>query len=307
MPEKVKAIGIPFITFFLFLSAWAAVAPQIKTNLGNVPGPAQVFGQVQSLAGEFWNEKTKEKEFYAKEKQRIEKKRAENPGAEIKGHKYSGRPTFPNQIITSLVTVFTGFLLASIFAVPIGILCGLNRTLMTALNPIIQVFKPVSPVAWLPIVTMIVSAVYTTPKPWLEKSFIISAITVSLCAIWPTLVNTALGVASIDKDYLNVARVLQLKFFTKIFKIVLPAAMPYIFAGLRISLGVGWMVLIAAELLAQNPGLGKFVWDEFQNGSSQSLARIMVAVFTIGIIGFILDRMMVMLHKAVSFNQQAAS
>ena len=126
---------------------------------------------------------------------------------------------------------------------------------------------------------------------------------------WPapveraTLINTALGVASIDNDYINVARVLQLSPVKKTFRILLPATLPLIFTGLRISLGVGWMVLIASEMLAQNPGLGKFIWDEFQNGSSQSLARIMVAVFTIGIIGFILDRVMVELQKLVSFEK----
>lgn len=297
-----KAVASPALTFSVFLLIWAAAASQIKTNLGIVPGPVEVWGQVLSLASEYKEEKNKEKEFYVREKERVEKKQAENPGQEIKARKFSGKPTFPDQIATSLITVFTGFLIAALIAIPVGILCGLSKPLMTALNPLIQIFKPVSPVAWLPIVTMIVSAVYTVPQPWLEKCFIISAFTVTLCSLWPSLVNTALGVASIDKDYLNVARVLQLKLSTKIFKIVLPSAMPYIFAGLRISLGVGWMVLIAAELLSQNPGLGKFVWDEFQNGSSQSLARIMVAVFTIGIIGFILDRIMVMLHKAVSFN-----
>ncbi|MCA9406203.1 MAG: ABC transporter permease subunit, partial [Candidatus Omnitrophica bacterium] len=157
------------------------------------------------------------------------------------------------------------------------------------------------------IVTMIVSAVYVTNEGMFEKSFITSAITVSLCSLWPSLLNTALGVSSIDKDYINVARVLRLNVFTKIFKIVLPSSLPFIFTGLRISLGVGWMVLIAAEMLAQNPGLGKFVWDEFQNGSSQSLARIMVAVLTIGIIGFMLDRIMVVFQKAVSFNKEQIS
>jgi nitrate/nitrite transport system permease protein len=123
----------------------------------------------------------------------------------------------------------------------------------------------------------------------LPKSFLISAVTVTLCSLWPTLINTALGVASIDKDLINVGRVLQLD-LDQDRKLVLPSALPLIFTGLRLSLGVGWMVLIAAEMLAQNPGLGKFVWDEFQNGSSQSLAKIMVAVLTIGIIGFLLDR-----------------
>ena len=128
----------------------------------------------------------------------------------------------------------------------------------------------------------------------------ISAITVTLCSLWPTLINTALGVASIDKDLLNVGRVLQLSPGRKLTKLVLPSALPLIFTGMRLSLGVGWMVLIAAEMLAQNPGLGKFVWDEFQNGSRQSLARIMVAVLTIGLIGFLLDRIMLALQTAVS-------
>jgi nitrate/nitrite transport system permease protein len=114
-------------------------------------------------------------------------------------------------------------------------------------------------------------------------------------------VNTAIGVNSIDKDHLNVARVLNLGAMTRVRKIVIPSSLPYIFAGLRISLGVGWMVLIAAEMLAQNPGLGKFVWDMFQNGSSSTLARIMVAVFTIGIIGFLLDRIMITLQRLVSY------
>jgi nitrate/nitrite transport system permease protein len=185
-------------------------------------------------------------------------------------------------------------------AVPLGVLAGLSKTVNAAINPLVQIFKPVSPLAWLPIVTMVVSAVYVSADPMLEKSFITSAITVTLCSLWPTLINTALGVASIDKDLMNVGRVLQLAWFTQVFRIVLPSALPLIFTGLRLSLGVGWMVLIAAEMLAQNPGLGKFVWDEFQNGSSESLARILVAVFTIGIIGFLLDRIMLALQAAVT-------
>jgi len=182
----------------------------------------------------------------------------------------------------------------------------LSKTVMRALNPLIQVFKPVSPLAWLPIVTMVVSAVYATNSAWMPKSFLISAITVSLCSLWATLINTALGVASVNTDYINVARVLQLSPLKKTFKVLLPATLPLIFTGLRISLGVGWMVLIASEMLAQNPGLGKFIWDEFQNGSSQSLAKIMVAVFTIGLIGFVLDRIMVELQKRVSYEGYAA-
>jgi nitrate/nitrite transport system permease protein len=127
---------------------------------------------------------------------------------------------------------------------------------------------------------------------------------VSLCSLWPTIINTTLGVSSIDKDLLNVAKVLQLGWGTKLVKLVLPSSLPLIFTGLRLSLGVGWMVLIASEMLAQNPGLGKFIWDEFQNGSSESLARILVAVFTIGIIGFLLDRVMLTVQSLVSFGDK---
>jgi nitrate/nitrite transport system permease protein len=149
--------------------------------------------------------------------------------------------------------------------------------------------------------TMVVSALYVSADPVFEKSFINSAITVTLCSLWTTVINTAVGVASIDKDLLNVAKVLQLKKSTQLTKLVLPSALPYIFTGMRLSLGVGWMVLIAAEMLAQNPGLGKFVWDEFQNGSSESLSKIMVAVFTIGLIGFLLDRVMLALQSAFTY------
>jgi nitrate/nitrite transport system permease protein len=136
-----------------------------------------------------------------------------------------------------------------------------------------------------------------------ERAVLISAITVALCSLWPTLINTTVGVASVDKDLLNVSRVLRLSWLAKVGRIVLPSSLEMIFTGLRLSLGVGWMVLIASEMLAQNPGLGKFVWDEFQNGSSQSLARIMVAVFTIGVIGFLLDRVMLTLQQLVSWRE----
>ena len=132
----------------------------------------------------------------------------------------------------------------------------------------------------------------------------VSAVTVTLCSLWPTLINTALGVSSIDRDLVNVSRVLKLSTWTTIRKVVLPSSLPLIFTGLRLSLGVGWMVLIAAEMLAQNPGLGKFVWDEFQNGSSDSLSRILVAVLTIGIIGFALDRLMYALQTAFTFGSR---
>jgi len=299
------SIGVPVLAIAAFLLLWSVGARQIDTSLGQVPGPAMVWEQSKSLLKEHIDERAKADAFYARQRARNAAILQKNPQANVRMVDYTGKPTYLDQIMTSLKTVFMGFLIATIIALPIGIVCGLSKKMMQALNPLIQVFKPVSPLAWLPIVTMIVSAVYVSNDGWLEKSFIISAITVSLCSLWATLINTALGVSSVNEDYINVAKVLQLSPGKKTFKIVLPATLPLIFTGLRISLGVGWMVLIAAEMLAQNPGLGKFVWDEFQNGSSHSLARIMVAVFTVGIIGFFLDRIMVSLQKLVSFEKAA--
>ena len=125
-----------------------------------------------------------------------------------------------------------------------------------------------------------------------------------LCSLWPTLINTAVGVASVDKDHLNVAKVLKLGWFKRIWKIVLPASLPLIFTGLRLSIGVGWMVLIAADMMAQNQGLGKFVWDMYQNGDTMSTAQIIVAVFVIGAIGFLLDRIMLVFQRLVTFEEQ---
>jgi nitrate/nitrite transport system permease protein len=299
-----QALGIPILAILVFLFAWSRFSANIETSLGKIPGPVAVWQQTGALWADHKAERQKAQAFYERQEKRAAEKLAEDPSADVTIRKYTGKPTFIDQIGTSLKTVFTGFLIATIVAVPLGILCGLSAAFSAALNPIIQVFKPVSPLAWLPIVTMVVSALYVTNEPMFAKSFVISAITVALCSLWPTIINTTLGVSSIDKDLLNVAKVLQLKWMTKLVKLVLPSSLPLIFTGLRLSLAVGWMVLIASEMLAQNPGLGKFIWDEFQNGSSESLARILVAVFTIGIIGFLLDRVMLTIQSLVSFGDK---
>jgi nitrate/nitrite transport system permease protein len=272
--EAFDAIWPPVTGVLIFLGLWAVLAPLVKTSLGALPGPGDVWTAFLGLISEH------------------SEARAQAAATAAAGGIYSGPPTFVDQIMTSLKTVAMGFILASIVAVPLGLIAGSSKRINAAINPIIQVMRPVSPLAWLPIVTMVVSASITSDDPTLPKSFVISAVVVMLCSLWSTLINTAIGVASIDKDLLNVGRVLRLGWFAKLTKLVLPSAMPYIFTGMRLSLGVGWMVLIAAEMLAQNPGLGKFVWDEFQNGSEKSLARIMVAVVVIGLIGFMLDRIM---------------
>ncbi|MFK7879748.1 ABC transporter permease [Roseobacter sp.] len=297
-----RLLGVPILAILIFLVAWGTLAPKVQTSLGAVPGPVQVWEQVGNLHNDAIREREKEAAFYERQETRNEKLIAEGKEDKVKQRTYTGKPTYYQQIWTSIKTVFFGFVIASFIAIPLGITAGLSQTANAALNPLIQIFKPVSPLAWLPIVTMVVSAAYASNDGMFSKSFLISAITVTLCSLWPTLINTALGVSSIDKDLISVSRVLKMNTWTKITKLVLPSALPLIFTGLRLSLGVGWMVLIAAEMLAQNPGLGKFVWDEFQNGSSQSLAKIMVAVFTIGIIGFLLDRVMYALQSMFTFS-----
>lgn len=300
-----QAVGVPVLAFGLFLLLWSVGAANVTTSLGQLPGPAKVWEQTVQLVKEHRHERQKEEAFYERQRKRNEAKLAKDPDAEVKIRPYTGKPTFFDQILTSLGTVATGFLLATLIAIPVGVVCGMSATLYTAMNPLIQVFKPVSPLAWLPLVTMVVSALYISDDPMFSKSYLTSAITVTLCCIWPTIINTTVGVSNIDRDLLNVSRVLRLGWLKKTMKIVLPSAVPMIFAGLRLSLGIGWMVLIAAEMLAQNPGLGKFVWDEFQNGSSNSLARIMVAVLVIGFVGFLLDRGMLMLQRRVTWDRNA--
>lgn len=305
LQDLAKMVGIPLLAFIVFLGMWHIGAAKVVTSLGQVPGPVQVWEQANVLVDEHNATREKEQKFYERQEIRNAKKLAKNPDAEVKIRPYTGKETYFDQILTSLWTVFVGFVIASLIAIPIGIVSGLSDTLYSALNPLIQIFKPISPLAWLPIVTMVVSAVYVSDDPMFSKAFVTSAITVTLCSLWPTLINTAVGVSSIDRDLINVGRVLRLNYITTVFKIVIPSSIPMIFTGLRISLGIGWMVLIAAEMLAQNPGLGKFVWDEFQNGSSNSLSRIMVAVLTIGIIGFLLDRIMLTMQKFFSYDKNA--
>jgi len=217
---------------------------------------------------------------------------------------YTGRPSFVDQIRTSLYTVAVGMLIAFFIAVPIGVIIGLNDNLRTAFNWFIQVFKPVSPVVWLLLVFMIVKTM--TLGSDTDTSFLISAISVGLCSMWATLVNTSVGVSSVNQDYVNVAKVLKLGIAQKIFKVILPSAIPLIFTGLRITVSVAWMVLIAVELLAQSPGLGSFVWEEFQNGANDSNAKIIAAMFVIGFIGFLLDRVMYYVQQSVSFEKALA-
>jgi len=302
-----KMFALPFLGILIFLFLWSIAAKNIHTSLGEFPGPNAVLGQFSSLYDEHNAERAKAEKFYERQEKRNAARVESDPTYQPKVRKYTGKETFLDQIITSLITVTSGFLLAAIIAIPLGIAMGLSKNLNSAINPIIQIFKPVSPLAWLPLVTMVVSALYVSDDPLVSKSFVNSLLTVTLCSLWPMVINTSIGVSSLDQDLKNVSRVLRLPVMTHIRKIVLPASVPMIFTGMRLSFGVAWMVLIAAEMLAQNPGLGKFVWDEFQNGSSDSLARIMAAVIVIGFIGFILDRGMLQLQRLASWDKSSTT
>ena len=300
-----KAIGLPIIGLLVFLLLWQQASNNIITSLGNFPGPAEVLTQFKNLVAEHKEERANVEKKYERQRVRNEKKLAKNPDAKVVWRQYKSRVTFFDQIKTSLITVLCGFIAAMLIAIPIGIIIGLSANTYAAINPIIQTLKPVSPLAWLPLVTMVVSALYVSDDPTVSKSFLVSMITVSLCCLWPTMINTAVGVAGVSKDLNNVSQVLRLGWLTHVRKIVLPFAVPMIFTGMRLSIGIAWMVLIAAEMLAQNPGLGKFVWDEFQNGSSNSLGRIMVAIIVIGLIGFLLDRLMLLIQQWANWDKSA--
>ncbi|MEH2436216.1 MAG: nitrate ABC transporter permease [Nostoc sp.] len=178
-------------------------------------------------------------------------------------------------LIASLRRVLIGFLLGAIVAIPLGFLIGMSRSAMLALNPIIQIFKPVSPLAWLPIAL----AIFNLADP--SAIFVIF-----ITSLWPTIINTALGVSSVPKDYLDVAQVLEMPRWRRITKIIWPASLPYIFTGLRISLGIAWLVIVAVEMLTGGIGIGFFVWDEW---SRLNLSSVFLAVLIIGVTGLILD------------------
>jgi nitrate/nitrite transport system permease protein len=178
-------------------------------------------------------------------------------------------------LLASLRRVLLGFLLGAAVAIPVGFLIGMSKPAMMALNPLIQIFKPVSPLAWLPIAL----SIFNLAEP--SAIFVIF-----ITSLWPTIINTALGVASVSKDYLDVARVLEMPRWRRITKIIWPASLPYIFTGLRISLGIAWLVIVAVEMLAGGVGIGFFVWDEW---SRLNLSSVFLAVFVIGITGLLLD------------------
>jgi nitrate/nitrite transport system permease protein len=178
----------------------------------------------------------------------------------------------------SLVRVAKGFLLGIVMGTPLGFLLGLSKAFNRMFDPVIQVLRPISPLAWLPLGLIV-----------FQKSEPAALFTIALCSMWPTVINTMSGVKSIPQEYWNVARVLRLSRFQTFAKVLVPATLPYMFTGYRLSLGIAWLVIVASEMLTGTPGVGGFLWQEY---NSLIYAHILLCILTIGVVGFLLDRMM---------------
>src|SRR5262245_46225764 len=178
----------------------------------------------------------------------------------------------------SLLRVARGFLLGIAIGTPLGFLLGVSKPLTRMLDPVIQVMRPISPLAWLPLGLIL-----------FRKSEPAALFAIAVCSMWPTVMNTMTGVRAIPQDYWNVAKVLRLSKMTTFTKIVVPATLPYMFTGYRLSLGIAWLVIVASEMLTGTPGVGGFLWQEY---NSLIYAHILLAILTIGIVGFLLDRLM---------------
>ena len=187
----------------------------------------------------------------------------------------------------SLKRVAQGFLLGIAVATPLGFLLGLSKTLSRMFDPVMQVMRPISPLAWLPLGLIL-----------FRKSEPAALFAIAVCSMWPTVINTMAGVRAIPQDYWNVARVLRLSPLTTFTKIVVPATLPYLFTGFRLSLGIAWLVIVASEMLTGTPGVGGFLWQEY---NSLIYAHILLAILTIGVVGFVLDRLMGMAESLTQF------
>jgi nitrate/nitrite transport system permease protein len=191
------------------------------------------------------------------------------------------------QLAYSIARVLSGYLLAALVAIPVGFLIGMSPTVYKALDPFIQVLKPVSPLAWMPL------ALFT-----LKDSSISAVFVIFICSLWPMLINTAFGVASVRREWLNVARTLEVGPFRRAFRVILPAAAPTIMTGMRISIGIAWLVIVAAEMLVGGTGIGYFVWNEWNN---LSISNIICGILAIGLVGMALDRMLERMTRLVTF------
>lgn len=191
------------------------------------------------------------------------------------------------QLGYSIARVGLGYLLAVIVAIPLGFLIGMSPLINQALDPFIQILKPISPLAWMPL------ALYTIKDSGLSAIFVIF-----ICSVWPMLLNTAFGVAAVRKEWINVARTLEVGTVRRAFTVILPAAAPTILTGMRISIGIAWLVIVAAEMLVGGTGIGYFLWNEWNN---LSITNVIVAIFLIGMVGMVLDQILARCTRMVTF------
>lgn len=253
--ETLKKILLPFVVLVVLIQVWSGIASIVE----DFPTPSDTL--VYAFGGET------------------------SEGDEIEGvlsdpfyiENQDDKGVFW-QILASLERVFAGFALAVLVGVPVGLIIGMSKNFQYALDPFIQIFKPVSPLAWLPLLLFVFQDINTT-----------AISTIFITSIWPIIINTALGVKSVNQDYLNVAKVLKFTAIEKVFKIILPVAVPYIFTGMRLSLGIAWLVIVAAEMLTGGIGIGFWIWDEYNN---LAYHNIIIGIILVGIIGFILDVIM---------------
>ncbi|GDY11640.1 nitrate ABC transporter permease [Planctomycetota bacterium] len=300
------AVGTPLLAITAALLIWLALATQVRIGNLAIPGPTAVWDRGVEMVVEWQDERRRAAEHEAMIAKAVADGLTQAEARQMLN--FTEKSTFASQVLLSLRTVFTGVFMAVLIAVPLGILCGLFKWAHALSDPLVQLLKPVSPLAWFPVVYIVMNALITTPSQsgdWFPKSFIIAACVVCLCAMWPTLISTANGVANVERDHLNVARVLNLGFFARIRFVILPAALPHICTGIRLSLGIGWMVLIAAEMMAVSPGLGGFIWNWYQSSNETALSYLLLSVIVIGMIGFALDRAMIIVQRMISHGAAA--
>jgi nitrate/nitrite transport system permease protein len=253
--ELARKIILPFMVLIVIIAGWSMLA----SNIEDFPTPSDTyvsaFGGVNSEGDEL--EGVLSDPFYVENE-------------DDKGLFW--------QVLMSLERVFMGFAIAIIVGVPVGLMIGMSKNAQYALDPYIQILRPVSPLAWLPLLLFVFQDIDLT-----------AVSTIFITSIWPIIINTALGVRSVNEDYMNVAKVLQFTPIEKVQKIILPVAVPYIFTGMRLSLGIAWLVIVAAEMLTGGIGIGFWIWDEYNN---LNYHNIIIGIIIVGLVGFVLDIMM---------------
>ena len=273
-PLRLKAAVLSILLLVFGLGLWEGLTPKVKTAAemteyellmggadqeARVPPPSDVIGRAwEELSDPFYDNGPNDK------------------GIGI-------------QLAYSLYRVLAGYFLAALIAIPVGFLIGMSPLMYRALDPFIQILRPISPLAWMPLALFII-----------KDSQASAIFVIFICSIWPMLINTAFGVAGVRKDWVNVARTHELGPFRTAFTVILPAAAPTIVTGMRISIGIAWLVIVAAEMLVGGTGIGYYVWNEWNN---LDLTSVIFSILTIGVVGMLLDAMFGRLQRAVQYQE----